>query len=66
MYDIVSNPIPKNNLFATPKSPEAFVNYIEGLSGSEKALAFTIAQMAFNLAHDIIEEEILSKDIFAQ
>jgi hypothetical protein len=63
--NIVENPIHKNDLFATPESPDAFVDYIEGLSGSEKALAYTIAQMALNMAHDIVEKEILSKDIFA-
>jgi hypothetical protein len=64
-YNVVNNPIVKSSLFATPESPDAFVAYIENLSGSEKALAYTIAQMAFNLAHDIVEKEILSKDIFA-
>ncbi len=63
--NIVENPIPRNGMFATPESPDAFVAYIEGLSGSEKALAYTIAQMAFNLSHKIVEEEILSKEIFA-
>ena len=64
-YNVVNNPIPRNGLFATPESPDAFVAYIENLSGSEKALAYTIAQMALNMAHDIVEKEILSKDIFA-
>lgn len=65
MYNVVENPIPRNDLFATPESPDAFVAYIENLSGSEKALAYTIAQMAFNLANKLVEDEILSKEIFA-
>lgn len=65
MYNVIENPIPRNGMFATPESSDAFVAYIEGLSGSDKALAYTIAQMAFNLAHKIVEDEILNKEVFA-
>ena len=61
MMQTLTNPIPRNDLFATPQSPEAFVDYIESFSGGEKMLAYMIAQMAFNLANKIVEDEILSK-----
>lgn len=54
----MKNPIPRNGLFATPESPDAFVEYIESMTGPEKALAYTVAQMAFNLAHKIVEDEL--------
>jgi hypothetical protein len=52
----MTNPIPKNNLFATPESAEAFAEYLMSFSGAERTVAFTAAQMAFNLAHKLIEE----------
>jgi hypothetical protein len=52
----MTNPIPRNGLFATPESPEAFAEYLMGFTGSERTVAFTAAQMALNLAHKLIEE----------
>jgi hypothetical protein len=66
MYDIVKNPIPKSKLFATPATEQDLFNRIESLSGAEKALAFQIAMMTFNLCNHLVDKEILSKEIFAQ
>ncbi len=66
MYDIVKNPIPKNAFFATPDSMQALEDQIMKFSGQERMIAMVSAMMALNLAHDIIEREILSKDVFAQ
>ena len=66
MYDIVTNPIPKTGFFATPDSYQALMEYIGSMTGPERALAMTIACMSLNLAHKLVDEEILSKDIFAQ
>jgi hypothetical protein len=66
IYDAVQNPIPHSGFFATPESAEAFAEYLQSFTGSERTLAFTVAQMAFNLAHKLVEDEILSKEIFAQ
>jgi hypothetical protein len=52
----MNNPIPRNGLFATPESPEAFAKYLMSFTGAERTVAFTAAQMAFNLAHRLIEE----------
>ena len=52
----MTNPIPRNGLFATPESPEAFAKYLMSFTGAERTVAFTAAQMAFNLAHRLIEE----------
>jgi len=65
MYDIVKNPIPTSKLFATPASEQDLFDRIESLSGAEKALAFQIAMMTFNLCNRMVETEILSKDVFA-
>ena len=66
MYNIVNNPIPTSKLFVTPKDEQDLFNRIEQLSGAEKALAFQIAMMTFNLSHKMVEDKILSKEIFAQ
>jgi hypothetical protein len=66
MYDVVTNPIPKSKLFATPATEQDLFNRIESLSGAEKALAFQIAMMTFNLCNKLVEDNILSKEVFAQ
>jgi hypothetical protein len=66
MYDIVSNPIPKTGLFATPESLEQLMEYCQRFTGQERIIAITCATMALNLAHELIEDKILSKEIFAQ
>lgn len=66
MYNIVNNPIPTSKLFVTPKDEQDLFNRIEQLSGAEKALAFQIAMMTFNLCNQLVETNILSKEIFAQ
>ena len=65
MYNTVENPIPRSSFFATPESTDALAQYIEGLSASEKALAYTISMMTFNLSNKLVEDKILSKEIFA-
>ena len=66
MYNIVQNPIPTSKLFVTPQDEQDLFNRIEQLSGAEKALAFQIAMMTFNLSNKLVEDKILSKEIFAQ
>ena len=64
MYDIVNNPIPKSRLFVTPEDENDLYERIEQLTGAEKALAYQIAMMTFNLCNKLVEDEILSKEIF--
>ena len=65
MYNVVNNPIPTSKLFVTPKDEQDLFDRIEQLTGSEKALAFQIAMMTFNLSHKLVEDNILSKEVFA-
>lgn len=64
MYNTVENPIPKSGLFATP-SLEEIVERIESLPGEEKARAYTLFMMTLNACNKLVEDEILSKEIFA-
>jgi hypothetical protein len=65
MYNIVNNPIPRSGLFAT-KTLGDLQSYIELMSAKEKAQAYLIMQLTLNACHQIVEDEILSKEIFAQ
>ena len=66
MYDIITNPIPKSKLFVTPQSEQDLFDRIEQLVGSDKALAYQIAMMTFNLSNKLVQDKILSKEVFAQ
>ena len=66
MYNVIENPIPKSKLFVTPKDEQDLFNRLEQLTGAERALAFQIAMMTFNLCNQLVEDKILSKEVFAQ
>jgi hypothetical protein len=65
MYDIVKNPIPRSGLFVT-KSLAEIQDYIETMPVEAKATAYLIMQFTLNSCHKIVEDEILSKEVFAQ
>ena len=52
------NPIPHSAMFDTPTSLEDLMQWIERLSGSEKAVAMVSAGMAMNLAYYIVENTL--------
>ena len=66
MYNIVNNPIPTSKLFVTPQDEQDLYNRLEQFTGKEKAIAFQVAMMTFNLCNKLVEDNILSKEIFAQ
>jgi len=60
----VPNPIPKFDLFASLSIEEVF-EYIQTLSGQERNMATKVAMLMLNACHEAVEEEVLSKEIFA-
>ena len=65
MYNVVENPIPKNDLFVTEPTLEDMFSRIEGLSNKqERAQAYQIAFMVLNTCHKLVEDRILSKEVF--
>jgi len=64
MYNVVNNPIPKTGLFATPESLEQLMEYCQRFNGQERIIAITVATMALNLSHDLVENNILNKEVF--
>jgi hypothetical protein len=65
MYDIVQNPIPRSGLFAT-KSLADIQAMIETFPAKQKADAYLVMQLTLNSCNQLVEDEILSKEIFAQ
>jgi hypothetical protein len=65
MYDIVQNPIPKSGLWAT-YSLEDLQGMLNKLTGAERALASHFVMLTLNACNKVVEDEILSKEIFAQ
>jgi hypothetical protein len=65
MYDIVKNPIPKSGFFATRTLAEIQAE-IETLPATQKAMVYTYVMATLNACNKLVEDEILSKEIFAQ
>jgi hypothetical protein len=65
MYDTVSNPIPRSGFFATP-TLEQISDQIEGFPAEQKAQLYLVMQLTLNACNKLVEDEILSKEIFAQ
>jgi len=63
IYDVVQNPIPRSGLFAT-KSLAEIQDYIESMPTEAKATAYLIMQFTLNSCHQLVEDEILSKEVF--
>ena len=64
MYNIVENPIPKSNLFVTP-TLEQIQAHISGLPSTEQAVANMVFMFTLNACNQLVEDKILSKEIFA-
>jgi hypothetical protein len=63
MYNIVNNPIPKNELWKT-HTLDAIRRRIEMLPANEQALAYDIFTLTLNSCHQLVEDKILSREIF--
>jgi hypothetical protein len=67
MYDIVNNPIPKSGLWMTPADMDHLTLLLnECGSAEEQRMAWYGAMLALNLAHDLVDRDILNKEVFAQ
>ena len=64
MYNVVENPIPKSNLFTTP-TLEEIQKFISGLPSKEQANAQMLFMFTLNACNKLVEDRVLSKEIFA-
>jgi hypothetical protein len=65
MYDIVKNPIPKSDLFTSPSLAQ-IQDFISKLPSKEQANANLVFMFTLNSCNQLVEDEILSKEVFAQ
>jgi len=63
MYNTATNPIPKSNLFTTP-TLEEIQKFISTLPSKEQANAQMLFIFTLNACNKLVEDEILSKEIF--
>jgi hypothetical protein len=63
MYNTVENPIPRSGFFATP-TLEQISDQIEVFPAEQKAQLYLVMQMTLNACHKLVEDEILSRDVF--
>ena len=54
----MKNPIPTSKLFYTPATEQELLQRIQQFPKAERAVAFQIAMMAFNLSHKLVQKEI--------
>ncbi len=64
MYNVVENPIPKSNLFTTPTLEEV-QKFISTMPSKEQANAQLVLMFTLNACHQLVEDNILNKEIFA-
>lgn len=65
MYNIVQNPIPYSGLFTTP-SLEEVQKFIDALPERERANASLVLMFTLNACHKLVNDQVLSKEVFAQ
>ena len=66
MYNTVENPIPKSNLWVTPNSIQELYEMLDQYNGQEAALAMHVMMLTLNTCNKVVEDEILSKEVFGQ
>lgn len=64
MYEIVQNPIPKSDIWAT-KSISEIQDFIDQLPARDRPYAYHVMMWTLNACHKLVDTEILSRDIFA-
>jgi hypothetical protein len=64
MYNVVENPIPKSALFTTPTLAE-IQSFISAMPSREQANANLVLMFTLNACNKLVEDEILSREIFA-
>ena len=63
IYDAVQNPIPRSGFFAT-KTLAEIQAMIESMPARQKADMYLVMQLTLNACNKLVEDEILSKEIF--
>jgi hypothetical protein len=63
MYNVVNNPIPRSGLFTT-LTLEEIQTFISGMPRKEQANAHLVLMLTLNACNKLVEDNILSKEVF--
>ena len=61
----MKNPVPTSKLFYTPETEQELLERIQQFPKAERAVAFQIAMMAFNLSHKLVAKAIEQAELEA-
>jgi len=59
----MTNPIPRNGLFATPDSKAALQDYVSQFTGSDLRVALVVMMMTMNLCNKLVEESVDAEQV---
>ena len=59
----MTNPIPRNGLFATPDSKAALQDYVSQFTGGELRAALVVMMMTMNLCHNLVAETVDAEQV---
>jgi hypothetical protein len=59
----MTNPIPRNGMFATPDSLDALQEYVSQFTGSELRAALVVMMMTMNLCHNLVAETVDAEQV---
>lgn len=59
----MTNPIPRNGMFATPDSLDALQEYVSQFNGGELRAAMVVMMMTMNLCNKIVEETVDAEQV---
>jgi hypothetical protein len=60
----MKNPIPKSNMFATPKDEQDLFDRVQQLTAQERQVAMMFVMFTLNLCNQMVEKE-LQKELTA-
>ena len=63
MYNVVENPIPYSGLFTEP-TLEEIQALIQSMPRTHRANAYMVMMYTLNRCHRLVEDNILSKEVF--
>ena len=63
MYEVVSNPIPRNDMWAD-KTLGEIQEYIEQMPSKQRAELYHVFMFTLNACNRLVKTEILDKEIF--
>jgi len=58
----MKNPIPRNDMWATPQNIDEHYEFLERFSGSEASVAWHVAILTFNLCNKLVADQLKKEE----